>query len=149
MVQRILLSLCLAVTCYLPTVVGQEKTVSPKISRKDKQEKESSPLDVVNKRMDAYNKHDLDTFLSTYSDDIQVYTYPNARVGKKGKAHIRWIFEPLFKDAAVKVTIDQQIVQGRYVVNEETVEEKGKTKRYVSIYEVKDGLIKSVRFLRE
>ena len=149
MTRVFLLSLCLAITINVPNVVGQEKAGTAKLSPKDKQNKQASPLEVVKKRMAAYNKHDLETFMSTYSDDIQVYTYPNVRIGRKGKAHIRSIFEPLFKDAAVKVTIHQQIVQGRYVVNEETVEQKGKTTRYVSIYEVKDGLINSVRFLRK
>ena len=147
--SRILfVSLCLTLTVFLSSVVGQKKGVATD-NPKRKLEKKSSALDIVNQRMAAYNKHDISKLMDTYSDDIQVYTYPNLRIGKKGKAHIRSIFEPLFKEGDVSVTIHKQISQGRYVVNEETVKQKGKTIRYVSIYEVKDGLIKSVRFIRE
>lgn len=46
---------------------------------------EFSPVDVVNARMSAYNNHDLKAFLATYSEDIQVFTFPNVPIGKKGK----------------------------------------------------------------
>lgn len=109
----------------------------------------SSPLEVVNARMLAYNNHDLEAFLNTYSDKIQVYTYPDIKLGKAGKAHITYIFEPMFKDKSVSVVIHSQITQGNYVINHETVTYDGKGKKYVSIYEVVKGKILSVRFLRE
>jgi hypothetical protein len=59
------------------------------------------------------------------------------------------IFEPLFKDKLVSVKIHSQIEHGKYVVNQETVTRRGKLFHYVSIYEVENNLIKSVRFLRE
>jgi hypothetical protein len=108
-----------------------------------------TPLEVVNKRMEAHNTHDLETFLSVYSDDIRIYDYPDVPIGAKGKAHMRSIFEPLFRDGAVAVKIHHQIEHGRYVVNQETVTRRGKVIDYVSIYEVVDGLITNVRFLRK
>lgn len=112
-------------------------------------QKDQSPLDIVNQRMTAHNNHDLDAFLSFYSEEIQIYNFPDRKIGRKGKAHLQSIFEPLFKAADVSVDIHTQIEQGRYVINEETVIRQGETFRYVSIYEVVDGLIKSVRFIRE
>lgn len=111
--------------------------------------KESSPVDVVNARMSAYNNHNLEVFLATYSDDIQVFTYPNIPIGKKGKEHLRSIFESMFKERKVSVKIHQQITQGNYVINHETVTYSGSDTKYVSIYEVKGGLITSVQFVRE
>ncbi|MFT5196314.1 MAG: hypothetical protein ACI9EW_003806 [Cellvibrionaceae bacterium] len=108
-----------------------------------------SPLEIVNQRMAAHNNHDLVAFLALYSDDIQIYNYPNTAIGRKGKAHIKSIFEPLFSAATVSVEIHHQIEQGKYVINEETVTRQGKTFRYISVYEVMDGLILSVRFIRE
>ena len=99
--------------------------------------------------MKAHNDHDIDRFLSAYSNDIQVYDYPDIPLGKKGHAHLRSIFEPLFNDKAVSVEIHSQIEHGKYVINQETVTRRGKLFRYLSIYEVENGLIKSVRFLRE
>ena len=107
------------------------------------------PLDIVNGRMDAHNNHDLNAFLTCYSDDIQIYDYPDIPIGRKGKAHLKSIFEPLFAAAAVSVEIHQQIEQGRFVINEETVTRHGEQIRYVSIYEVNNDLIQSVRFVRD
>ena len=107
-----------------------------------------SPLEVVNARMAAHNQHDLEAFLSHYSENIQIYDYPDIPLGSRGKDHIKNIFSPLFESKSVKVTVHQQMVNGNYVVNRETVVREGKTTEYISIYEVGDGLIQSVRFIK-
>ena len=108
-----------------------------------------SPLDVVNQRMKAYNDHDdLKAFLSTYSEDVEIYTYPTTQLAK-GKKHLKSIFEPMFEEAMVKVTIHHQIEKDSYVINHETVEYGGNTTEYVSIYKVINGLISEVRFVRD
>jgi hypothetical protein len=109
----------------------------------------ATPLSVVNSRMDAYNRHDLASFLKNYAEDVQVFTYPNIPLGNKGKSHLKSIFEPMFKEAKVRVKIIHQIAQGRHVINHEIVSYDGSEQKYVSIYEVENGLIKTVRFVRE
>jgi hypothetical protein len=79
-----------------------------------------TPLEVVNMRMKAHNNHDIDGFMETYSDNIQIYDYPDTPIGKPGKEHIRNIFIPLFKNKAVRTEVHRQIVQGKHVVNHET-----------------------------
>ena len=111
------------------------------------QSESQSPLDVVNQRMSAYNSHDLTAFMALYSDDIEVFTYPDKSLGK-GKKHLRSIFEPMFQDGVVQVEIHHQIAKDKYVVNHETVSNGANATEYVSIYEVSDGLIQSVRFVR-
>ena len=107
-----------------------------------------TPLDVVNLRMSAYNQHNLDAFLETYSDEIEVFTYPDKLLGK-GKNHIKKIFESMFEEGIVKVEIHHQIAKDSYVINHETVTYGDSKTEYVSIYEVKNGLITSVRFVRD
>ncbi len=107
-----------------------------------------SPLEVVNLRMQAYNEHNLDTFLSTYSEDVEVFTYPARSLGK-GKEHIKKLFEDLFREGSVHVDIHHQITKDSYVINHETVVSGDKETEYVSIYEVRNGLIRSVRFVRD
>jgi hypothetical protein len=107
-----------------------------------------SPLTVVNKRMDAYNKHDLKSFLATYADNVEIYTYPTTSLAK-GKAHLTSIFEPMFKEGAVHVTIHTQLENDSYVINHETVEYLGKKTKYLSIYKVENNLITEVRFVRD
>ncbi len=112
-------------------------------------DKAVSALEIVNKRMDAYNEHNLKKFLATYSQEVQIFDYPNTAIGKQGRAHLRHIFEQMFEGKAVRVDVVSQIEHGNYVVNEETVYYKGVATDYVSIYEVRDGLIHQVRFLRK
>lgn len=107
-----------------------------------------SPLAVVNKRMDAYNQHDLKAFLAMYSDTVQVYTYPDKLLAE-GKAHLQSIFEPMFTEGNIAVKIHQQIEKDSYVINHETVIYSGKKTDYVSIYKVVDGVITEVRFVRD
>lgn len=107
-----------------------------------------SPLDVVNKRMDAYNQHDLKAFLAMYSETVQVYTYPDKQLAE-GKVHLQSIFEPMFKESNIAVKIHQQIEKDSYVINQETVTYSDKKTNYVSIYKVVDGLITEVRFVRD
>ena len=107
-----------------------------------------SPLEVVNARMTAYNAHDLDAFLEVYADEVTIFTYPDRSLGG-GVDHLRSIFEPMFKQGEVQVTLEHQIAKDSYVVNHETVVEGDSTTEYVSIYEVQDGLIQSVRFVRD
>jgi|GEM_PF-221595 len=106
------------------------------------------PLEVVNLRMSAYNRHDLRSFLDTYSDGVKIFNYPDRSLGK-GKKHIRSIFEPMFEEGVVQVTIHHQIAKDSYVVNHETVSNGDTTTEYVSIYEVRNGLIQSVGFVRD
>lgn len=107
-----------------------------------------SPLVIVNKRMDAYNKHDLKSFLENYAENVEVYTYPNTSLAK-GKEHLKSIFEPMFKEGLVHVTIHTQLENDSYVINHETVEYLGKKTKYLSIYKVENNLITEVRFVRD
>lgn len=107
-----------------------------------------TPLEIVNNRMEAYNNHDLNSFLTLYSEDIEIYTYPDVLLGK-GKAHLKSIFEPMLNQKSVHVDIHHQIARDSYVINHETVSYGDNKVEYVSIYEVRDGLIQSVRFVRD
>lgn len=107
-----------------------------------------SPLEVVNLRMRAYNEHNLEAFLGTYAEDVEVFTYPTRSLGK-GKQHIKKLFEDLFREGSVHVDVHHQITKDSYVINHETVMSGDRKTEYVSIYEVRKGLIRSVRFVRD
>lgn len=130
----ILLSLCLSVSL----AYGQDNSTAPDLT----------PLQVVNLRMELYNQHNFDAFLQLYAPDIKIYTYPDELLGK-GIDHMAWIFEPKFAAKSVSVDIINQITHGHHVINHEIVTENGTKTKYVSIYEVEDGLIRTVRFIRD
>ena len=97
--------------------------------------------------MDAYNAHDLGAFMALYASEIEIFTYPDVSL-RSGLDHLRGLFEPMFTSGSCEVEIVDQIVMGDHVISDERVTVDGATKRYVSIYEVADDLIKTVRFVR-
>ncbi len=107
-----------------------------------------TPMEVVNKRMEFYNLHNFSEFIQLYEDDVKIYTYPDKLLGI-GTDNITSIFKPKFASKSIHVEIVSQMNNGNYVINHEIVSENGIDTKYVSIYEVKDGLIKSVKFVRD
>jgi hypothetical protein len=105
-------------------------------------------IEIVNRRMDAYNRHDIKNLIDLYSESVSIYTYPSLKLSD-GKAHLESLFTSMFSEQDVHVKIVQQVENGNYVVNEEIVSYSGKDKKYVSIYRVEKGLITEVRFVRE
>ena len=98
--------------------------------------------------MDLYNRHDFEEFIKLYAPDVKIYTYPDQLLGT-GTDNIASIFKPKFANKSIQVEIVGQMYNGSHVVNHEIVTEGGIDKKYVSIYEVEEGLIKSVRFVRD
>ncbi len=107
-----------------------------------------SPLKIVNQRMQAYNNHNLEAFLDLYAEDIRIYTYPSTLLGQ-GKIHLRSLFTPIFATKTAHVEIHYQLAKDSFVINHETVSYESSKTDYVSIYEVKDCLIQTVRFVRD
>lgn len=112
------------------------------------QELNTAPIEIVNKRMNFYNQHHFADFIKLYADDVEIYTYPDKLLGT-GKENITSIFKPKFGAKSIQVEIVAQMSNGNHVINHEIVTEDGVETKYISIYEVKDGLIKSVRFVRD
>lgn len=117
-------------------VTAQEQNITP------------TPLSIVNKRMAFYNQHNFTEFIKLYSPDVEIYTYPNSLLGT-GTDNLTSIFKPKFIAKSIKVEIISQMYNGNYVINHEIVSENKIQTKYISIYEVKDGLITSVKFVRD
>ena len=59
------------------------------------------------------------------------------------------LFAPMFKRGDVEVEVTQQLVSDSFVVCESTISFDDKSETTIAIYEVRGGLIQSVRFLRD
>ena len=111
-------------------------------------ESDRTPLEVVQARMKAYNRHDLEAFLAQYADDVEIRSYPDRSLGS-GRERLRDIFGPMFEAGRVQVDVHYQATRDGFVVNHETVTDAGEATEYISIYEVRRGLIRSVCFVRD
>ena len=111
--------------------------------------KEDSPERAVQEQVEAYNRHDLDSFLGFYSPDVKLYDFPEKEVSS-GLDAMRKTYGKLFADNPdLKVDIAKRIVQGDTVIDQEAVSVTNRPRfTAVAIYRVKDGKIAAVWFVR-
>lgn len=109
---------------------------------------EDSPAKIVQKQLDAYNARDIDAFLDTYSENIKLYNFPN-QLFSEGKNAMETQYGSFFENTPdLHCTIKNRIVIGNKVIDEESVTANGSTFSAVAIYEVANGKIVKVTFLR-
>ncbi len=103
---------------------------------------------IVQRNLDAYNAKDLEVFMADYTEDVKLYNYPN-ELRTDGKDAMRKGYADWFKRAkGLKAEIKKRIVIGNKVIDHEEVTANGQTFEAVAIYEVENGKITKVTFMR-
>jgi uncharacterized protein (TIGR02246 family) len=95
---------------------------------------------VVQRGLDAWNKHDVEGALSVYASDAKLYRFPDKLVPNSlDSLRARWQ-QRFAKEPKVRVTVSPRIVQGRFVIDHETASgtANGQTRTVTWMYEV-DG----------
>ena len=107
-----------------------------------------SPEAIVQKQLDAYNDRDIDAFLATYTEDVQLYNFPN-KVTSEGQNAMRESYAGFFQRTLdLHCEIKNRIIIGNKVIDEEYVTMNGNHFKAVAIYEVENGLISKVTFIQ-
>jgi imidazolonepropionase-like amidohydrolase len=109
----------------------------------------STPADIVQRQLNAYNARDLDAFIATYRPDARLYAFPD-RLEAEGHAAMRRIYGQMFANLPdLHAEVPRRIVAGNHVIDQEVVTglPGGETMRATAIYEVQDGLIARVWFI--
>lgn len=107
---------------------------------------EKTPEQIVQEQVEAYNSRDIEAFLSFYSEDVKLYTYPN-KLDSDGKAAMREGYASFFKNAKVlNCKITKRIVTKNIVIDEEDIQYNDRKFGGVAIYEVENGKIVKVTF---
>ncbi|UJH67733.1 nuclear transport factor 2 family protein [Allomuricauda sp. SCSIO 65647] len=107
-----------------------------------------SPRHIVQKQLNAYNARDIDGFMDTYSDNVKLYNFPN-ELFLEGKEKMRQRYARFFENTPdLHCEIKNRIVTGNKVIDEEYITANGTNFGAVAIYEVIDGKIAKVTFLR-
>jgi hypothetical protein len=114
---------------------------------------EKAAISIVDQQLVAYNNQDIDAFVATYHQDVEIYNFPN-KLQYKGRDKLRAGYQGMFANLkCLKATSKTRIVQNNTVIDDEIAEmctqKKGqvdKTIKAIAIYEVEDGLIKRVMF---
>lgn len=107
-----------------------------------------SPEAVVQRQVNAYNARNIDAFLDTYTEDIEVYDF-HSTTPDKGKETMRKNYGELFKQTPnLYCEIEKRIVLGNKVIDKEKVRAGKQTIHAVAVYEVERGKIKKVTFIQ-
>jgi len=102
---------------------------------------------IVNEQLDAYNARDIDKFVATYSEDIEIYNSKGVMT-MKGHAQLRERYDALFKNTPnLHCRIVNRIKINNKIIDNENVNMNDRLVEAVAIYEVVDGKIKKVTFV--
>lgn len=110
---------------------------------------EDTPKSIVQKQVEAYNSHDLEAFLSCFSNSSEGYIFPDKLLGK-GKEEQRKVFKEFFANAPqAHAKIFKSISLGNYIINHEvaTGMPGDETIEAIVIYKVEKNLITKVWFI--
>lgn len=130
------LLLVLSFTCLLGQEKGeQSETISP------------PPDSVVQLQLEAYNTRNIDAFVATFSEDIEIYN-SKGKLTMKGHKQLRDGYESFFKNTPnLYCLIENRIVINNKVIDKEKVTAGERIIHAVAVYEVVDGKIKKVSFI--
>ena len=109
---------------------------------------EASSEAPVQAQLEAYNARDIDAFLAPYTEDIRAYEYPGSLLFE-GKEAMRDRYSTFFEMTPdLHCDLKSRIIIGDKVIDEELVMANGMQFHAVAIYEVKNGKIIKVTFIR-
>jgi imidazolonepropionase-like amidohydrolase len=107
-----------------------------------------TPTMLAQQQLNAYNAHDLEAFLAVYSEDVEVYEFPNV-LSYKGKAEMKKNYSFLNNSPTLYCRLLNRVVQGNMVIDhEEILGVPGAPHYGVAIYVIENGKISKVYFPR-
>ena len=107
-----------------------------------------TPEALVQRQLNAYNFRNLEAFLETYADDVELYRYPDTLLGK-GKEAMRKNYGRMFENTPnLHCEIVGRIVQGNILIDKERVQFGDQILEAVAIYHIENGKIKKVVFIQ-
>ena len=104
----------------------------------------------VQAQLDAYNQQNLDDFVAQYATNVKIYDFPTMKLTLEGRENLRLFYrDHRFNIPQLHAELLKRIVQGNTVIDHERVHGVQAEPVYViAIYEVRDGLIQNVWFVR-
>jgi len=110
----------------------------------------SSPSEVVDRQLAAYNARNVEAFLKFYAPDAELFELPDKSLAR-GTAALREWYTKRFADPILHGTIAHRTAMGNKIIDHEKVRislpEGPGTWELTAIYEVNGGLITRVWFI--
>lgn len=111
----------------------------------------NSPAEqIVQRQLDAYRARDIGAFIATYAPDAELVKITGDRIAK-GHDEMRKNYGAYFdQNSGLKCDLVKRMTLGNFVIDQEHVTglSNGRTVDAIAVYEVADGLIKRVMFIK-
>ncbi|WBX75406.1 amidohydrolase family protein [Tenacibaculum ovolyticum] len=109
-----------------------------------------TPELLVQRQVNGYNARNIDAFLEPYSEDFEIYDYPNS-FKRKGKEKSRKTYIQMFdKYPKLHCEIISRMVLGNKVIDHERITGVSELPyEAIAVYEIEKGKIQKVTFLRK
>ncbi|MEP5912465.1 MAG: nuclear transport factor 2 family protein, partial [Flavobacteriaceae bacterium] len=99
-------------------------------------------------QLKAYNNRDIEAFMATYSEDIKLFNFPNQPTSQ-GKDKMKEDYNSFFENVPnLHCEVKKRIVIGNKVIDEEYITANDGHFSAVAIYEVENGKISRVTFIK-
>lgn len=112
----------------------------------------NTPVQVVDKQLEAYNKKDFETFASCYHPQIMSYDLENSSIidqmcGESFFAHYKKKFQ---ENPEIFCEVTERVVHDDLVLDKEYIKAcRGTNHREMVIYKVEEGLITKMWYTKE
>lgn len=109
-----------------------------------------SPVEVVQKQLDHYNKQETKAFAAMFAEDVLLYqNLGDSTPAVKGRMALEKRYGDIFSKYPMNhCTLLGRMVQGNFVIDHEWITGREQEMRIMAIYEVVDGLIRRCWFIR-
>lgn len=110
---------------------------------------QETPLNLVQRQLNAYNARNIEAFMEPYADDVEMYQFPD-KLLSKGKENMKKDYAFLNTLPDLHCEIKERIVQGNIIIDKESVTGTSTSKpaEATVIYHIADNKIKKVYFLQ-
>ncbi|MBO9571293.1 MAG: amidohydrolase family protein [Chitinophagaceae bacterium] len=106
----------------------------------------TTPEQLVQQQLNAYNAHNLEAFLEPYSEDVEIYTFPS-KLEMKGKAAMRNAYQFINTTPGLYCKLLSRIVQNNMIIDHEEIWKDGKKQVHaIAMYTIEHGKISKVYF---
>ncbi len=108
-----------------------------------------TPREVAKLQLKAYNAHDLEGYMDLFHRDAVIYDLPSGDVIAEGYEEIQSLYAQRFSNDELYCAVTNQMEIGDYAIDREVLTGlPGGQVQVLAMYEVLDGLIKRIFFVR-
>ncbi|MFQ3214869.1 MAG: hypothetical protein ACI9XJ_002210 [Marivirga sp.] len=143
-----LLFICLFFSACQPEATKKQNALGGEVPLETQNAAINPSVQIVDKQLDAYNAHDIEAFVATYADSVEIYN-PKGQLLMKGHEQLRNGYSDFFANTPkLHCKILSRISINNTVIDKEEVIINDSTTIYgVAVYEVANGKITSVSFI--